>query len=77
MVFRDNLFFKDPSLTFEILLVVFLAVFLLIFSEFIKDIYIIFSGSLSRVELYNKYKKQIKDLIARGKVSEAFELASK
>ena len=77
MVFRDYLFFKDPSLTFEILLVIFLAVFLLIFSEFIKDIYIIFSGSLSRVELYNKYKKQIKDLIAREKVSEAFELASK
>jgi len=39
MVFRDYLFFKDPSLTFEILLVIFLAVFLLIFSEFIKDIY--------------------------------------
>ena len=38
MVFRDNLFFRDPSLTFKILLAILLAVFLLIFSKFTKDI---------------------------------------
>ena len=77
MVFRDNLFFKDPSLTLEILLVIFLAAFLLIFNKFIKDIYIIFRRPLSPEELYKQYKSEIESLISQGKYTEAYKLACK